>query len=260
MAKEHHSSDAAQTAQVAQARSSQRTRQTSAEMVTGVLRKRIALGGFAPGERIPTERELASALDVSRNTVRQAIRNLAAEGIIETTHGRGGGSRVLQAAASLKSRGSIANNFREIIATHMEYRRLIEPAVARLAAERGSENLRRNIVTLLETAVPTLNDYHRVDTEFHLLVAEAACNPVLLEAVTDARADLFAEANVLWLHSDWHVVYGTQTTLADVFRVEHTPIAAAIMAGDGEMAERHMHRHLTETEEQFERLLSDLES
>ena len=123
-----------------------------------------------------------------------------------------------------------------------------------------SENLRRHIVKLLNEDVPTLNDYHRVDTEFHLLVAEATCNPILLEAVSDARADLFAEANVLWLHADWHAVYGTQTPLADVFRVEHAPIAAAIMAGDGEMAEHHMRRHLTEAEEQFERLLCNLES
>ncbi|WGD37436.1 GntR family transcriptional regulator [Lysinibacter sp. HNR] len=238
-----------------------RSRESSATTVAGILRKRIALGGFTPGERLPTERELAAALDVSRNTVREAIRSLAAEGVVETTLGRGGGSRVLEPPTDLANdRAFIAAEFREMLRDHMEYRRIIEPAAARLAAERGSTAIRKAIVDLLDQEVPDLSAYHRVDTNFHLLIAEASGNPVLHRAVADARTELFLSANTLWFHSDWHSVYGERTSLADVFRLEHASVAAAIMAEDGAAAERYMRGHLSESEEQFGRLLLALES
>ncbi|MFE5683020.1 winged helix-turn-helix domain-containing protein [Streptomyces sp. NPDC056512] len=62
------------------------TRQAASHAVVAeALRQRIALGGFGPGDRLPTERELSAAFGVGRNTVRQAVRELADEGLVTTT-------------------------------------------------------------------------------------------------------------------------------------------------------------------------------
>lgn len=233
----------------------------AAAKVTQHLRKRIALGGFPTGARLPTERELAEALGVSRNTVREAIRSLSNDGIVETTRGRGGGTFVVDLHLSdLPDRADLANEFREFITQHMEYRMLIEPGAARLAAERGRESERRKLVDLLASEVPDLATYHRVDTEFHLFIAETSGNSVLSEAIADARTELFIGGNILWVQSDWHSIYGAEAPLSGIFRQEHAAIAAAVMAGDGEASARFMLEHLQESADQFQSLIAQLSS
>lgn len=233
---------------------------TAAEKVAQLLRRRIALGGLPPGSKLPTERELAQALDVSRNTIREAIRELGRDGVVETTLGRGGGTRVLdpQRLSTREDRAAIASEFRDLIRNQMEYRLLIEPEAAGLAAERGSTEERRKLVELLAADVPDLLAYHQVDTGFHVGVARASGNPVLREAVVNARADLFVGGNALWLHTDWGTVYAAGVAPGEVFRAEHAAIAAAIMAGDRASATRFMREHLEESRDQFERLILKL--
>lgn len=231
----------------------------SADAVAQVLWRRILLGGFEPGEKLPTERELAAAMDVSRNTVREAVRALAADGVVETTVGRNGGSRV-SASTHVGSavRREITEQFRRSLRSHMEYRRVIEPAAAALAAMRADEAQLTDVRNGLGADVTDLATYHRADTGFHLAVAAAAGNPVLLTAVADARAALFADTNVLWLKSDWGVVYGDTTSFSAVFREEHAEIARAIDAGDPDAARAAMDAHLADSLEQFEALLREL--
>lgn len=231
----------------------------AAERVAQLLRRRIALGGFPPGTKLPSEREIAGSLGVSRNTMREAIRSLVKEGIVETTLGRGGGTRVVDfgEAIGVGERNEAAEEFVNFIRDRMEYRLLLEPAAASFAAQRGSEKERRELVVLLAREVPDLVAYHQADTDFHLAVAHASHNPVLREAIVTARTDLFVGGNALWLHVDWHLLYGETAPLGEVFRTEHSGIAAAIMAGDPEAAGRFMRTHLEESIEQFMRLIED---
>ena len=109
-------------------------RPTSHQVVAEIMRHRIALGDFPPGSRLPTERELAEVLGVGRNTVRQALRQLTEEGLVSTSLGRSGGTRVRAAAdAGHTPRAEILANFRATIRDSIEYRQAIEPFAARLA-------------------------------------------------------------------------------------------------------------------------------
>src|ERR1700726_2502277 len=67
---------------------------TAGERIAERLVTAIALGEFGPDQRLPTERELASMLEVSRTTVREALQRLAASGYVKTRRGRGGGTFV----------------------------------------------------------------------------------------------------------------------------------------------------------------------
>ncbi|SEE05309.1 FadR/GntR family transcriptional regulator [Streptomyces sp. TLI_105] len=230
-------------------------------VVADALRQRIALGGFGPGDRLPTERDLAAVFGVGRNTVRQAVRELADEGLVVTTLGRSGGTRVAPAPRSGRdSRAAIAAGIRASLRDYMEYRQAIEPFAARLAAERGAAASRRGLVEMLEAKVADLGEYHRVDTRFHLGVAEAGGNEVLAEAVTRARTEMFVAGNALWLGSDWTPVYPTDRDFGRAFREEHEAIALAVLSGDGDTAERRMREHLKESHQQFLVLLDQFAS
>ncbi|MEV4428602.1 FadR/GntR family transcriptional regulator [Streptomyces sp. R-07] len=230
-------------------------------VVAEALRQRIALGGFGPGDKLPTERHLATVFGVGRNTVRQAVRELAEEGLVVTTLGRSGGTRVAPAPPGGRhGRAVIAAGIRASLRDYMEYRQAIEPFAARLAAERGAASGRRGLVDMLDAKVADLGEYHRADTRFHLGVAEAGGNEVLAEAVTRARTEMFVAGNALWLGSDWTPVYPTDRDFGRAFREEHEAIALAVLSGDGETAERRMREHLQESHRQFLALLDQFAS
>ncbi|KUL38182.1 hypothetical protein ADL22_18920 [Streptomyces sp. NRRL F-4489] len=225
---------------------------SSRAVVAEALRQRIALGGFGPGDRLPPERELAAAFGVGRNTVRQALRELADEGLVQTTLGRSGGTRVAPARPGGDSaRAAVTAGIRASLRDYMEYRQAIEPYAARLAAERGGGAARRELVALLDGKVTDLGEYHRIDTRFHLGLAAAGGNEVLAEAVTRARAEMFVAGNALWLGSDWSRVYPTDRDFGLAIREEHEAIAFAVLAGDGAAAEAAMRDHLRDAHRQF---------
>ncbi|TDT31069.1 FadR/GntR family transcriptional regulator [Naumannella halotolerans] len=230
----------------------------SHQEVAGVLRRRIMLGGFSPDRRLPTERELAAVLEVSRNTVRKAVRELAEEGLVETTLGRTGGTRVVAQLPSAAERSSLISTFRQSLDHHMEYRAMVEPAAAGLAAERADQLVLTELAETLALPSDDLASYHRADTLLHLRIAAAAGNPVLTEAIAAARAQMFGDLNVLWLDSDWDEVYGSDH--GEVLRRDHAPIVAAVNDHDPESAREAMARHLRESHAQFSKLLTRLPS
>jgi DNA-binding FadR family transcriptional regulator len=225
-----------------------------------VLRRRIALGDFPPDSRLPTERELADVLGVGRNTVRAALRQLTEEGLVSTTLGRSGGTRVRGAADPDQTpRAEILANFRATIRDSLEYRGAIEPLAARLAAERAPIEVRQRLLRLLDEPADDLSSYHRLDSEFHLAVAAASGNPVLQQAVERARADMFVGGNALWLQAGWSLGHAGSPEPEPRFRAEHLPIALAILGGDGPAAEARMREHLDDSLRQFRFLIDQLE-
>ena len=71
-------------------------RRSASEIVADSIRSMIAVGGIQPGERLPSERDLAALLGAARVTVRQAVKQLSMEGLVATTLGRSGGTTVLE--------------------------------------------------------------------------------------------------------------------------------------------------------------------
>ncbi|MDH4309240.1 MAG: GntR family transcriptional regulator, partial [Acidimicrobiia bacterium] len=155
----------------------------------------IRLGVFGVDTRLPAERELASIIGVSRATLREAIRLLAAQGSLEAHRGRGGGTFVVRAphpptitevTAELAMRGT---SLTEIL----DQRWAVETAIAELAARRATKaqlERMKALLPLMEAAHGHTETYRRHDIEFHLLLGEAALSTRLGELLAESHREL----------------------------------------------------------------------
>lgn len=214
------------------------------EIVADALRRRIALGGYEPGESLPTERELAAALGIGRATLRTALRRLAAEGLVSTAPGRGGGTRVLAPERVAPAAGAHVDVQRaSALESVLDVRAALEPLSARRAAERATRRQTRMLTELADGHAGTVEAYTTLDARFHIAVAGASGNELLREVVERARVDFFGWANDLWFHMDLRARDDVRAEL-DASLAEHRPIAAAIAGGDPDEAERLMRAHV----------------
>ena len=164
------------------------------------VRRAVALGVLLPGERLPAERVLAEGLQVSRVTVREALRVLQGEGLLITKRGSSG-TIVSPTVTSMGAEGEYNQRLREVF----ELRLAVETMAARLAAERG---VPRDIQWLdtCQKALESSRDVHafrRADSEFHLAVARMSGNSMLHQVVEDVRAAVFSRLD----RHDFAVIY-----------------------------------------------------
>jgi GntR family transcriptional repressor for pyruvate dehydrogenase complex len=158
------------------------------EMIASNLRTQIARGDLPAGTQLPGHRELASMYSVSVGSVREAISMLVSSGLIETHAGRG---TYVSAKPARPEAPKVAPPMqRNEIQELTEARRVIEVQLAALAAERATpeqiEALER-ATERMEAAAANPYDYPEADVEFHLMLAEAAGNRYLLEAMLSIR-------------------------------------------------------------------------
>lgn len=209
-----------------------------AETIAGGIVSR----GMRPGDRLPTEAEMLTEYEVGRGTLREALRVLEAQGVIEIRVGAGGGPFVARPDAqglarmlSLQLRLSDVT-LREVL----DARLIIEPALAGQAAvHRSSEQaaaLRANQAAL-EKAPRGGPEFLRVNTEFHTLLADASGNRPLaalwqaLSAIADGH-----EAGVRY----------TPAALSGMIAA-HRKLTSAVEARDATGASRVMATHLEAT-------------
>ena len=204
----------------------------------------IRLGLVGPGEKFPAERDLATQLGVSRLTLREALRSLQQAGFVESRRGRFGGTFVM-ASPPAPGRAELLRQLRE------DGARLDDVLTFRMAVETGAAQLLAQAVAgpippaaaevlparlaALATAGP--QDYRRLDTLFHLAIAELTGSPLLAAACADARMrtnDLLNAIPVLPRNID-HTA------------AQHTAIVAAILSGDPDRARRAVAEHLEGT-------------
>ncbi|MFC7886121.1 FadR/GntR family transcriptional regulator [Streptomyces sp. NPDC057376] len=201
-------------------------RSALSEQVIAALRQQIASGEWPVGSRIPTEPELVDQLGVARNTVREAVRALAHNGLLDIRQGSG-----TYVVATSELAGVMQRRFAEADPRHIaELRSTLESAAARLAAERRTDKDLRQLDALLarrEEAWQTgdAEAYVTADSTFHLAVVAASHNDVM----TAMYADL-GEVMRDWLRVD---VGGELTPET---RMDHTRLVDAIRAGDAETA------------------------
>jgi GntR family transcriptional repressor for pyruvate dehydrogenase complex len=190
-----------------------------------------------PGDRLPTERALMGRLAVGRSSLREAIKTLSALGIVRVAVGEGmfvgdGDTAAVARPVSwalLMSEGST----REVI----EARRAVELELAGLAAERASPAEVAAIGERLAAMRASRRDaeaYSRCDVEFHLAIARAAHNRVLLGVLETLRHLLRV----------WIVEVQLDYEDKSASLAEHIPIYAAIQARDAAGARRAMAAHL----------------
>ncbi len=205
------------------------------------IRGMIERGELAVGDRLPSERRLAEMFSVSRNTVREAIKVLSENDLLESRQGAGtfvkevGKDRFANifAGAVLRQQPELRDVF--------EARRLLEPEIAALAARNASpDDVVRLEAVLLEQelAAKTGQSSGSFDQRFHELLAEASGNAVLRDMIA-ALHDELTEIRVDGLQS-------TQRQAASL--VSHRAIVEAVRSGHVMQAEKAMRRHLDEIE------------
>ena len=225
----------------------------------------VKLGLVAPGERFPAERELAAQLGISRITLREAIRELHQAGYVVSRRGRFGGTFVTYTPPA-PDRGELrrlAAEYGDSLTDALTFRLAVETGAAEILARlvaRGcpgqgtgrdrepgpggqpgggpGPQLRATLLARLagvNGACP--EDYRRLDTRFHLAIAELTGSSLLAAACADARMRLNDLLNAIPVlrHNIRHT--GEQ----------HAAIVAAVLAGDAEQARRAVAEHLEGT-------------
>ena len=189
---------------------------------------------------LPPERELARRFGVGRATVQQALRELEADGLVESRRGRHGGTFVLGPAAGDPALAPLleeARAARAQVAEALAFRAVVEPAATALAAERcEAADLERMRAAVAGTAEAGEDDeaFMRHDTAFHLAIGKAARNRFLADAIERERLELNRVFPLLPGSAAWH-----SRSVA-----EHAAVLAAIEAGDPERARTAMAIHL----------------
>lgn len=215
---------------------------TTGEQVAHRLSTAIALGEFSLGDRLPSERELAVLLEVSRESVRAALRLLAEAGLIEVRRGRGGGAFVRAKWAETSEnavRQALLAQWEDFEAL-FDYRRLIESLIARTAAARADEADRAAIRTILASFEASANpaEARRHDTELHLTVARATHNArlVRLHQLLLSEVSLgVSEEPYTW-------------EIYEEAKPHHRALAEAVIGGDQDRAARIAGEHFAITE------------
>ena len=171
------------------------------ESIVAQIQERLERGSLRPGEQLPAERVLAEQFQVSRASVREALRSLELLGVTESRPG--GGTFIRQASpdALLRPLAALAraHDMRDIL----EVRELLEPALAGLAAERATgadvEAL-QDALRQQEEKVRRGESFVEEDTRFHYLVAQAAKNELVLRML-HVIMDVLRASREEWLQS-----------------------------------------------------------
>lgn len=204
------------------------------EDTVGRLLQTIRLGVLAPGESLPPERELASRLGVSRDTVREAIKSLADAGSLVSRRGRYGGTFLADELPRHTQDTDAVT--RAQIDDALRLREILEVGAARLAANRTLTASEREELwaRLRDVRGAAPSDYRRLDSRLHLAIAEAAGSPSLVPLGAENRMRL----NVLL---DQIPLLPRNIAHSDE---QHEAIVIAILAGDGEGAASAMLAHV----------------
>jgi DNA-binding FadR family transcriptional regulator len=202
----------------------------------------IAAGELEPGQRLPTERDLAAQLGLSRSSMREAIRALTALGVLEARHGSGIYVTRLEAGDLLETFGVVAEISRgPRLVELLEVRRILESAATAMAAARIDDSQLSDVADHL-AAMEATDDPDAIlahDLDFHRSVVAAAGNETLA-AIIEGLSNRTFRARV------WRG-YQEEGAFART-RAEHARIHAALAARDPEAARAAAAVHVAEVE------------
>lgn len=213
------------------------------DVLANHLRDSILRGDIAEGEALPSERELVDQTGLSRGAVREALRALSVEGLLQTKHGRFGGNIV-----TLPGHDSMAtaiNRFvqgRKIpLRSLQETRDVLEPYLAGLAAAKRTDEdlaLLKALHEDLVAAVDNFQEFATVNVKWHNAVAKASGNELLATLLYSISHGVQVATTA--------EEYDTLETRKQVIGI-HARINEAIEARNPELAERSMRQHMTAT-------------
>jgi GntR family transcriptional repressor for pyruvate dehydrogenase complex len=192
---------------------------------------------LAPSSRLPSERDLADQLGISRSTLRQALRTLVQSGHLVSLRGRSGGTFVAD-QPPLAERGT--EGLSERAWEVLDYRVAIESGATILAAERAEPGQLDRLDELVAKmgSAPEFEEYRRADIRFHIGIAEAARSPRLVSAMTEVQGRM-SELIALIAHPDEVLARSND---------QHRRLVGMLRRRDTTRAVKLMRRHIEGTE------------
>ena len=208
------------------------------EQIVQQIEESVLNGTLKPGDQLPAERELAQRLGVSRTAVREAVKTLREKGLVEAYSGRGTFITDGTSQAARQSFDLMVKIGQQESSTNLaELRWVLEPGIAALAADRAEEehlSVMREAFAMMDRSQKNPAAYIEADLDFHLALAEAAANPLILSLI-DSIVGLLREQRM----KIFNVEGGPQRG-----QVHHKRILEAVEQRDPEMARRAMSAHL----------------
>lgn len=218
---------------------------TVSKKVVEKIKDLIIDGTLKEGEKLPAERSMATMLNVSRNTIREAYKMLAVLGYIEIKHGLG--VFVIDENASLDQITSSFFIKNDQIMELFEMRKVLESSSIKWAVERGTDEQINELERLVENSINLIENEKNIseiaqsDQDFHLFIAEISGNSVLYRTMLNL-VDLLAESRSFTMDIPGRM----KTSIND-----HKDIVEAVKARDVELAERKMLKHLDSVEKEL---------
>lgn len=208
------------------------------EQIVQQIEESVLNGSLKPGDQLPAERELAQRLGVSRTAVREAVKTLREKGLVEAYSGRGTFITNGTSQAARQSFDLMVKIGQQEGSPHLaELRLMLEPGIAALAALRAKEDdlsSMRDAVAVMDKSQKDPGAYIEADLDFHLALAEAAGNPLILSLI-DSIVGLLREQRI----KIFNVEGGPQRG-----QFHHKRILEAVERRDAEMARSAMRAHL----------------
>jgi GntR family transcriptional repressor for pyruvate dehydrogenase complex len=215
------------------------------EQILQQIEDAILKGTLKPGDQLPAERELAQQFGVSRTAVREAVKALREKGLVEAYSGRGtfvtdGTSQAVRQSLDLMMKIGQPEGSRHLA----EVRAILEPEIAALAAIRAEEQdiaTMREAVAVMDRSLSDGDAFIEADLDFHLSLAEAAANPLILSLI-DSIVGLLREQRM----RVFKVAGGPQRG-----QFHHKRILDAVERRDSEKAREAMCAHLQQVREDY---------
>jgi DNA-binding FadR family transcriptional regulator len=213
------------------------------EQIVEQIEESILKGTLKAGDQLPAERDLAIRFGVSRTAVREAVKALREKGLVEAYSGRGtfitdGTSQAVRQSFDLMVKIGQPEGSTDLA----EVRSILEPEIAALAAERAQESDRvtlREAVAVMDRSLNNADAYIEADLDFHLALAEAAANPLILSLI-DSIVGLLREQRLRIFRIDGGAERG---------QVHHKRILETVEKRDAKMAREAMKAHLEQVRE-----------
>ena len=203
--------------------------------------ERLILKKLQPGDKLPSERDLAESLGVSRSSIRDAIRSLELMGMVEPRQGAGTIVRQISSDSLVHPLANARKRKEELVGELLDFRKMLEPSLAARAATRASPEELAEMEDILKRQDEKLRNGESTiaeDTEFHYAIALASGNSVVRK-VLDTLMDLLRDSRERSLQVDGR----PQKSLAG-----HRKILAALNRHDADAAKLAMRHHIEDVE------------
>lgn len=212
------------------------------EEVVSQIHELIREGKFKAGDQLPSERELAETFKVSRTSVREALRALEAKGLMVSRTGAGNFVAELPIESLVAPLAALLIEEKDALADVFEMRKLIEPHIASLAAERATKRDIERMKKILDKQTEAVNRGEtgvEADAEFHFAIGQATQNQAL-EKLVSGLMDMLSHSREESLQTA-----GRRRASID----SHRKILSAITDHDKTRARQEMLRHIEQVEE-----------